>query len=70
MRFALQTFSTNGFQVAIEFGRKRPQFRRRFVTGLFDDRQHVSTDERRPTCEQVKKNGADAVDIGCGRQLF
>ena len=67
--FALQTFRTDGFQIAVERWRERAQFRRRFFGGLLDDSKRVLAQEWRPAGQEIKQDRAETVNV-CRRCEF
>src|SRR5206468_1096724 len=67
--FALQTFCTNGFQIAVERWGKRAQFRRGFFGGLLDNSKRVLAQEWRPAGEKFEQDRAQTVNVGRRGQI-
>ena len=68
LRFALQRFGADRFQVAIEGRRESAQFRGRSFGCLLNHVERVLAQKRRPACQQIKENSAETVNIGSRRK--
>src|SRR5213594_5107000 len=61
--FALQTFCTNGLQIAIESRRERPQFRGGLFRGLLNHSKRMLAEEWWPAGEKMKQDCAKTVNV-------
>src|SRR5947207_892808 len=61
--FALQTFCTNGLQIAVESRGERPQFRGRLFRGLLNHSKRMLAEEWWPAGEKIKQDCPKTINV-------